>query len=261
MSRSVRVTTIVAGVMLAGIVAALVGGCEPDGDKLPPGTAPPLGTTRQTPDYAQMRSAMVELLKQKGMVESARVIGAMMATRRHLFVPEEVRQYAYFDYPLPIGDDQTISAPGIVAKMTELLETQPDDTVLEVGTGSGYQAAVLAHLVEHVYTIEILPSLANSARDRLAELGYENVTVRCGDGYQGWPEHAPFDGIIVTCAPEEIPQPLQDQLKEGGRMVIPVGPEHRTQWLYVLEKQQGVINQTAVLPVRFVPMTGEAQQH
>ena len=203
---------------------------------------------------------MVEQLRQIGMLESDRVAEAMMATERHLFVPDEVRPFAYQDTPLPIGEDQTISAPGVVAKMTELLEPQPDDVVLEVGTGSGYQAAVLAHLVKHVYTIEILQALADSARQRLEKLGYDNVTVRCGDGYQGWPEHAPFDAIIVTCAPEEIPQPLQDQLGEAARMVIPVGPEAGIQHLYLLEKRHGELTRTAVLPVRFVPMTGEAQQ-
>ena len=145
-------------------------------------------------------------------------------------------------------------------RVCDWLEPQPDDVILEVGTGSGYQAAVLAHLVKHVYTIEILQALADSARQRLEKLGYDNVTVRCGDGYQGWPEHAPFDAIIVTCAPEEIPQPLHDQLGEAARMVIPVGPAAGIQHLYLLEKRHGELTRTAVLPVRFVPMTGEAQQ-
>ena len=249
---------LVLGATLAGGPA----GCEKD-KKLPPELpAPPISRAEQPePNYKQMREQMVTQLQAQGMVQSPAVIAAMKATRRHLFVPEQVRYLAYYDTPLPIGEGQTISAPSVVAKMTELLDPQPEDIVLEVGTGSGYQAAVLAHLVKHVYTIEILAPLAESAKKRLKELGYDNVTVRCGDGYQGWPEYAPFDGIIVTCAPTEIPQPLQEQLGEGGRMVIPVGPEHGVQNLYLLKKQAGAIRKTAVLPVRFVPMTGETKQH
>ncbi len=263
MLHSGKVTTVVVSVVVAGMLTAFVGGCTPEEGNIPPEAVPPPGSTAQeeAPDYEQMRADMGELLKRQRMVESAPVIEAMMATQRHLFVPDEYRQWAYFDTPLPIGEEQTISAPGIVAKMTELLEPKPEDIVLEIGTGSGYQAAVLAHLVKHIYTIEILCTLADSARDHLAALGYDNVTVKCGDGYLGWPDHAPFDGIIVTCAPEQIPQPLQDQLKEGGRMVIPVGPEGGAQELYLLEKRDGVVKKTAVLPVIFVPMTGEAQQH
>jgi len=257
----IRTTKIGTIIVLGAVLASGLAGCEKE-KKLPPQLpAPPHPQAGQTePDYEQMRTEMVEQLQRQGMVQSQAVIAAMKATRRHLFVPEQVRHLAYYDRPLPIGEDQTISAPGVVAKMTELLDPQPEDIVLEVGTGSGYQAAVLAHLVKHVYTIEILAPLAESAEKRLKELGYDNVTVRCGDGYQGWPEYAPFDGIIVTCAPEEIPQPLQEQLVEGGRMVIPVGPEHGVQNLYLLEKQAGAIHKTAVLPVRFVPMTGEAEQ-
>jgi len=247
--------------VLGAVLASGLAGCEKD-KKLPPQVpAPPSPPPQQTElDYDQMRAEMVKQLQRQGIVESQAIIAAMKATRRHLFVPEQVRYLAYYDTPLPIGEDQTISAPGVVAKMTEFLNPQPEDIVLEVGTGSGYQAAVLAHLVKHVYTIEILAPLAESAKKRLKELGYDNVTVRCGDGYQGWPEYAPFDGIIVTCAPEEIPQPLQEQLAEGGHMVIPVGPERGVQNLYLLEKQAGAIHKTAVLPVRFVPMTGEAEQ-
>ncbi len=248
--------------MLGIIIASGLAGCEKD-NKLPPQLPAPPGPPAQQIElnYEQMRADMVKRLQEQGMVHSQPVIAALKATRRHLFVPEQVRHLAYYDTPLPIGEEQTISAPSIVAKMTELLDPEPGDIVLEVGTGSGYQAAVLAHLVKHVYTIEILPALAESAKKRLKQLGYDNVTVRCGDGYQGWPQHAPFDGIIVTCAPDEIPQPLREQLAEGGRMVIPVGPEHGVQQLYLLEKREGVINKTAVLPVRFVPMTGEAKQH
>ncbi len=214
----------------------------------------------QPPNYRQMRLAMVQALVQADILHSDSVIKAMKATRRHLFVPVEMRPYAYLDTPLPIGEGQTISAPSIVAKMTELLEPDKDDVVLEVGTGSGYQAAVFARLVKHVYTIEILEALATSAAEQLSRLHYEKITVKCGDGYKGWPEHAPFDGIIVTCAPEEIPQPLIEQLKEGGRMVIPVGPESGIQYLYLLEKKEGAIKRTTIWPVRFVPMTGQAQQ-
>lgn len=211
-------------------------------------------------DYRQRCVAMVEALIQRRILRTSRIIEAVKATRRHLFVPAEVRAAAYVDTPLPIGEDQTISAPSIVAKMTELLKPQKHHVVLEVGTGSGYQAAVLARLVKQVYTIEIVPSLAASAERRLKRLRHKNVTVKCGDGYQGWPEHAPFDGIIVTCAPEEVPQPLVEQLKEGGRMVIPVGPQSGVQYLYLLKKKQGELERIVIWPVRFVPMTGEAQQ-
>lgn len=213
-----------------------------------------LPTSEPTTEPARM----VESLRRGGYLTSDAVAQAMLSTPRHLFVPAHLRHRAYVDVPLPIGENQTISAPGVVAKMTELLQPEPDDIVLEVGTGSGYQAAVLSPLVSHVYTIEIIPSLAESAAARLAELGYGNITVRCGDGYRGWPEHAPFDGIIVTCAPDDIPEPLVEQLKEGGRMVIPVGPEFGMQWLYLLEKREGHVERTTVIPVAFVPMTGEA---
>ena len=208
-------------------------------------------------DYRAERNHMVDMLVRMGYVSNPRVIKALRTVPRHLFVPPALRSEAYVDTPLPIGHNQTISAPSIVAKMTELLEPDPDDIVLEIGTGSGYQAAVLSRLVKHVYTIEIIPELAESARKRLEELGYKNVTVKCGDGYKGWPEHAPFDGIIVTCAPTDIPQPLVQQLKEGGRMVIPVG-DLWAQELYLLRKERGKIVKRAVLPVVFVPMTGEA---
>ena len=161
---------------------------------------------------------------------------------------------AYEDRALPIGEGQTISQPYIVALMTELLDVERADKVLEIGTGSGYQAAVLAELTPHVYTIEILPALAERAAQTLARLGYDSVEVKAGDGYLGWPEHAPFDGIIVTCAPEDVPQPLRDQLAEGGRMVIPVGSQATYQHLYVLTKEQGELKQREVIPVRFVPM-------
>jgi protein-L-isoaspartate(D-aspartate) O-methyltransferase len=189
-------------------------------------------------------------------VTNARVLAAMGKVPRHELVPETVRAQAYRDSPLPIGHGQTISQPYIVAYMTEQLDPKPTDRILEVGTGSGYQAAVLAELVAKVYTIEIIEDLAKRAKADLQRLGYTNVNVRAGDGYQGWPEAAPFDAVIVTCAPERVPEPLVEQLKEGGRIVIPVGPLW-AQELVVLRKQQGKLEHHAVLPVRFVPMTGE----
>ncbi len=163
------------------------------------------------------------------------------------------------DHPLPIGYDQTISQPYIVAFMTEQLHPKPSDRVLEIGTGSGYQAAILAELVAEVYTIELAEPLARNAEATLARLGYKNVHVKVGDGYKGWPENAPFDAIIVTCAPDRVPRPLTDQLKDGGRMIIPVGNRF-AQELYLLEKKNGQLKESAVLPVRFVPMAGEAQK-
>jgi len=184
----------------------------------------------------------------------------MAKVPRHLFVPEAVRAEAYEDHPLPIGYGQTISQPYIVAYMTELLEPRPADKALEVGTGSGYQAAVLGELVKEVYTIEIVEPLGLRARETLRNLGYTNVHVRIGDGYKGWPEAAPFDCIIVTCAPDHVPPPLIEQLREGGRMVIPVGGFLGGQQLVLLKKEGGELIRKATLPVVFVPMTGEAQR-
>ena len=192
-------------------------------------------------------------------VRDPRVLAAMRKVPRHRFVDDAQRAEAYEDHPLPIPGNQTISQPYIVALMTELLELKPDSRVLEIGTGSGYQSAVLAELAKEVYTIEIVPELARLARTRLSELDYANVTVREGDGYRGWPEHAPFDGIIVTAAPERIPQPLLDQLAPGGIMVIPVGGFF--QELKVFRKSaDGRITERDILPVRFVPMTGEVEK-
>jgi protein-L-isoaspartate(D-aspartate) O-methyltransferase len=187
---------------------------------------------------------------------SERVLDAMAAVPREEFVLPEYRQLAYLNRPLPIAAGQTISQPLIVALMTELLETGPDDVVLEVGTGSGYQAAVLSGLVAHVYSIEIVEELADSASRVLRRLGYDNVTVRAGDGYAGWPEHAPFDGIIVTAAAAALPPPLLEQLKPGGRIVIPVGEQRGYQELRVVEVDEaGHIASESVLPVAFVPLT------
>jgi protein-L-isoaspartate(D-aspartate) O-methyltransferase len=183
---------------------------------------------------------------------------ALAAVPREAFVPQEQRPMAHLNRPLPIGEGQTISQPLIVALMTDLLEPEPDHVVLEVGTGSGYQAAVLGQLVKQVYSIEIIPALAERARTALAALDYHNITLRVGDGYAGWPEHAPFDGIIVTAAPEEIPPPLLEQLKPGGRLVMPVGPRHGFQQLLLVEKSaSGDVTERSVLPVAFVPLTGE----
>jgi protein-L-isoaspartate(D-aspartate) O-methyltransferase len=182
----------------------------------------------------------------------------MARVPRHLFVPQEQQAYAYEDRPLPIGLGQTISQPYIVALMTDLLTLRKDDRVLEIGTGSGYQAAVLAELVHSVYTIEILEPLALEARERLARLGYRNVEVRAGDGYKGWAERAPFDAIMVTAGADEVPPPLLQQLKPGGRMVIPVGPARSIQHLTLIEKlADGSTRSRQVIPVRFVPFTRE----
>lgn len=191
-------------------------------------------------------------------IRNRRVLAAMHAVPRHEFVPLQRRREAYEDTPLAIGYEQTISQPYMVAYMTEQLAAHREHRVLEIGTGSGYQAAVLSQLVAEVYSIEIVMPLAERAERDLQRLGYTNVQVRSGDGYCGWPEAAPFDAIIVTCAPERVPGPLIEQLKEGGRIVIPVGALHE-QSLYVLEKRGGKMAERDVLPVRFVPMTGESR--
>jgi protein-L-isoaspartate(D-aspartate) O-methyltransferase len=192
-------------------------------------------------------------------ITNALVLVAMGKVPRHELVPERLRSQAYLDCALPIGYDQTISQPFVVAFMTEQLEPKPTDTVLEIGTGSGYQAAVLAELVAKVYTIEIIEDLAKRAAADLKRLGYTNVCVRAGDGYKGWPEAAPFDAVIVTCAPEKIPQPLVEQLKDGGRMIVPVGPIG-SQELVLLVKHGVTLERRAILSVRFVPMTGQIQK-
>jgi len=198
------------------------------------------------------RKAMVERqIKSRG-VRDERVLEAMEKVKRHLFVPEPLWEEAYDDRPLPIGHGQTISQPYIVAYMTEVLGLSETDRVLEIGTGSGYQAAVLAEIVSEVYSIELLEELATPAAQRLRELGYNNITVTCGDGYKGWPHFAPFDAIIITAAPPEIPQALIDQLKIGGKMVVPVGVFF--QELYLIEKTKDGTEKRQLIPVRFVPM-------
>ena len=187
-------------------------------------------------------------------ITDARVLAAMGAVPREEFVPENVRAEAYDDTALPIGEGQTISQPYIVAFMTEQLRLRPGDRVLEIGTGCGYQAAVLARLVREVYSVEIVEALAARAREDLRRLGFSNVTVRAGDGHGGWSEEAPFDAVLVACAPDKVPAPLILQLKEGGRMVIPVGPREHQQ-IYLLQKEQGELHEQAILSVRFVPMT------
>jgi len=215
------------------------------------------------PDYAALRAELVDEVRAYAGYAgddpfSDDVLATLARVERHRFVPPGEVRYAYENRPLPIGHGQTISQPYIVALMTDLLEPNEDDVVLEVGTGSGYQAAVLAELVGHVYTIEIIEALATSAGERLQRLGYDNVTTRLGDGYYGWEEHAPFDSIIVTAAASHVPPPLIEQLKPGGRMVIPVGARFMTQLLLLLEKgDDGEVVTRQIGAVRFVPLTGE----
>lgn len=215
-------------------------------------------------DYEAERLALVDELRLDSRVAeqygatllSETVLASIARVPRHEFVPSSQRHLSYRNQPLPIGAGQTISQPYIVALMTELASVSRDDVVLEIGTGSGYQAAVLSGLVAHVYTIEILEMLGRRATADLERLGYDNVTVRIGDGYAGWPEHAPFDAIIVTAAPDEVPQPLVDQLRVGGRLVIPVGGEHEIQTLKLLSKDaDGALKEKNIIPVRFVPLT------
>jgi protein-L-isoaspartate(D-aspartate) O-methyltransferase len=217
----------------------------------------PAATTNDP--FAAPRHAMVaEQLKAPGRdITNALVLAVMGRLPRHEFVPPPQRSSAYEDRPLSIGHGQTISQPFIVAFMTEQLDPKPTDKVLEIGTGSGYQAAVLAEMAAQVYTIEIVEDLGRQAAYDLKRLGYTNVHTRIGDGYRGWPEAAPFDAIIVTCAPDNIPQSLVDQLKDGGRMIIPVGPARAHQDLIILRKRGGRVEKQNVLPVLFVPMTGE----
>lgn len=221
---------------------------------------PPFGTTLALSgdDFAAQRLAMVEeQIKARGITTPA-TLDAMRTIPRHEFVPPNLRASAYADHPLPIGHEQTISQPYIVAFMTDTIRPQPGERILEVGSGSGYQAAILAHSGAEIFTVEILAPLADLARQNLRRAGIANVHVRHGDGYRGWPAHAPFDAIVVTCAPDDIPPDLIAQLRDGGRMIIPVGgPTH--QELILLRKHDGRIEKQSVLPVRFVPMTGEAQ--
>jgi len=206
-------------------------------------------------DYVTARNQMVDVQISRRGVSDQRVLNALLQVPRHLFVPAEMRPYSYDDSPLPIGYDQTISQPYIVAYMTELLQVDTSHSVLEIGTGSGYQAAVLARLARQVYSIEIVPELGWRSAALLEELNYSNISVRIGDGYKGWPDAAPFDRIIVTAAPEEIPPELINQLKPGGRMILPVGPRWWSQELLIITKDiSGQIKQKKTIAVRFVPM-------
>jgi protein-L-isoaspartate(D-aspartate) O-methyltransferase len=226
-----------------------------------------LSSAARGDEYTQARQNLVEVIEQDVRRTSLyldrdtldeRVMTAMRKVPRHEFVPLDQRPYAYANRPLPIGYGQTISQPYIVALMSDLIKPQPDDRVLELGTGSGYQAAILAELTAQVYSIEIVEALGKQAAERLSGLGYDNVTVRIGDGYYGWEEHAPFDAIVVTAAASHIPPPLIAQLKPGGLMVIPVGSRFLTQQLVLIEKQPGgELVTRQVLPVKFVPLTGE----
>jgi len=209
-------------------------------------------------DLEKARNQLVDEILVPAGITNPRVAQAMRDTFRHEFVAPNQRAKAYFDMSLPIGDQQTISSPLIVSQMTQALDPQPTDKVLEIGTGSGYQAAVLSPLVKDVYTIEIVESLGKSAEAKLKKLGYKNVHVKVGDGYLGWPEHAPFNKIIVTCSPEKVPQPLIAQLADGGLMIVPVG-ERYSQTLYMLRKKGGKLESEALLPTLFVPMTGKAE--
>lgn len=207
--------------------------------------------------WAALRSEMVRRQLEARGVRDPGVLASIRSVPRHLFIPEGYRDHAYDDSPQAIGDGQTISQPYIVALMTELLEVGPGARVLEIGTGSGYQAAVLAAMGVEVFSIEIRPGLCRRASETLEELGYENVHVHCGDGYGGWPDEAPFNGIVVTAAPERVPAPLLDQLAQGAHLVIPVGAFY--QELKVITRDGDEIAERSVIPVRFVPMTGEAE--
>jgi len=226
--------------------------CQPEGEKKAQGSG-----DASDPFWTE-RSRMVEEQIARRGVKDPLVLAAMRKVPRQEFIPQAYRNFAYADEPLPIGEGQTISQPYIVALMTETLHINRDSRVLEVGTGCGYQAAVLAEIAKEVYSIEILEPLATRAEETLKRLGYKNVTVKNGDGYQGWPGKAPFDAIIVTAAPPRIPQPLIDQLKVGGRMSIPVGDVY--QELMLVTKNEKGTTEEDVIPVRFVPMTGEAQR-
>ncbi len=202
---------------------------------------------------------MVEQQIETRGVTDKRVLEAMRKVERHLFVPSELAYKAYGDYPLLIGYGQTISQPYIVAFMTEALELKPEFKVLEIGTGSGYQAAILAELCDSVFTVEIIAPLAERARNLLQVLGYKNIFIKTGDGYQGWAQHAPYSAILVTCSPTHVPEPLTNQLADGGKMIIPVG-ERNNQQLVILVKKAGKLKKEAVLPVRFVPMINKQME-
>lgn len=215
-------------------------------------------TNKQMPFYEATRRQMVEEQIIARGIQDTNVINAMLKVERHKFVPTEYVKYAYNDGPLPIGEGQTISQPYIVALMTEVLQLKGGERVLEIGTGSGYQAAVLSLIVKEVYTIEIIQSLAKSAQERLERLGYKNVYVKCGDGFLGWQDKAPFDAIIITCAAPRVPEPLIEQLAENGRLVMPEGDEW--QMLVLYKKIKNKLEKEELIPVRFVPMKGKIRE-
>lgn len=204
-------------------------------------------------DYASRRARMVSEQLQARDIDDSLVLNAMRRVPRHEFIPDDYKAYAYHDRALPIGEGQTISQPYIVAYMTQILGVQPEEKILEIGTGSGYQAAVLSELGKKVFTIEIVEPLGRAAQERLSRLGYENVAVRIGDGYNGWPEAAPFDAIMVTAGAEELPEPLMEQLADGGRMVIPIGPHGGVRQLTLITREKGSFRSEKLMPVRFVP--------
>lgn len=217
-----------------------------------------ISCTQNDPNFDYLRKLMIKNQLQSRGIRDDAVLEVMRSVERHNFVPENYRDRAYSDGPLPIGHGQTISQPYIVAFMTEQLQVSSQHKVLEIGTGSGYQAAILGELAKHVFTIEIIPELAEGAKNILNHLSYKNITVRAGDGYKGWPKEAPFERIMVTAAPTEVPQTLVDQLAPGGRMILPVGAQFLVQYLWVIEKDdQGTVRKEKILPVRFVPMVKE----
>lgn len=217
-----------------------------------------ISCTQNDPNFDHLRKVMIKNQLQSRGIRDDAVLDVMRSVERHNFVPENYRDRAYSDGPLPIGHGQTISQPYIVAFMTEQLQVSSQHKILEIGTGSGYQAAILGELAKHVFTIEIIPELAEGAKNILNHLSYKNITVRAGDGYKGWPEEAPFERIMVTAAPTEVPQELIDQLAPGGRMILPVGAQFLVQYLWVIEKDdQGTVTKEKILPVRFVPMVKE----
>ena len=217
-----------------------------------------ISCTQNDPNFDRLRKLMIKNQLQSRGIRDDAVLKVMRSVERHNFVPENYRDRAYSDGPLPIGHGQTISQPYIVAVMTEQLQVSSQHKILEIGTGSGYQAAILGELAKHVFTIEIIPELAEGAKIILNHLSYKNITVRAGDGYKGWPEESPFERIMVTAAPVEIPQTLVDQLAPGGRMILPVGAQFLVQYLWVIEKDdQGIVTKEKILPVRFVPMVKE----
>ncbi len=249
--------------LLSGLVVAVALACQKEPPEARSNHQAPAPTAVEPErgrdvEYAEAREALVKALSRRE-VTDPKVLEAMRRVPRHEFVPPADRGRAYEDRPLPIGYDQTISQPYIVAMMTQLADVAPGERVLEIGTGSGYQAAVLAELAGEVYSVEILEPLHRRAKETLGRLGYTNIHLRLGDGYQGWPQEAPFDAIVVTAAPRTIPEPLKEQLAVGGKMVIPVGADG-AQELRVLTKTEDGLEEEAVFPVRFVPMTGKAEE-